>query len=235
MTAYLLGLGFVLGLRHALDADHLAAVATIVSERASLRGSSIVGVIWGIGHTITLLVAAVIILSLDLAIPEPVGQLIELAVSCVLILMGFNLLRKLFSGGILHHHPHKHGQIVHTHPHVHANPADTGQHSHVFLSMKGLMKSGARASLLLGMLHGLAGSAALMLVVAASIGDMYVGLMYVAVFGVGSIGGMWLMSTLMGLPFLLTGAKHERLRIILQSAVAVASIAVGTMMGVELL
>ena len=195
-----LALGFVLGLRHAMDADHVAAVSTIVSERRGVGGSSLVGAVWGLGHTAALLVAGLAVIALHVPIPEGVAQAMEFGVAAMLAALGVNLLRRLFEGGTLHIHPHRHeGRWhAHTHPHPHGmqglEEADRSSGSH------GAARVGRRP-FFVGMAHGLAGSAALMLMVLATIPSRLLGLVYIGVFGLGSVGGMLLMSALIGLPF----------------------------------
>src|SRR3989442_108979 len=139
-----LGLGFVLGLKHATEADHLAAVSTIVSERRSLWQSAAVGALWGMGHTASLLVAGVLVIGLGVAIPEALANILELAVALMIVFLGVRLLR-------LHIHPHAHGGSTHIHLHFQNEPHAGHGHS-------GL--AGWRP-VLVGIVHGLAGSAAL--------------------------------------------------------------------------
>src|SRR5262245_25375015 len=196
----LLTFGFVLGLRHALDVDHLAAVSTIVSERRSLWRSSLVGAVWGLGHTASLLVVAILMIVLHADIPPRVAMTLELGVAAMLVGLGLNLLWTLWRGGRLHHHVHAHGGRLHVHPHVHTPGGETadGGHHHV------------RRPFLVGLVHGLAGSAGLMLVVAASIPQPALALAYVMIFGLGSIGGMAAMSMLLGAPLVLVGERFAR-------------------------
>src|SRR5436190_3827609 len=102
----LLGLGFVLGLKHALDADHLAAVSTIATEKRSLLGSSLIGIWWGLGHAISLLVAGVLVMVLHVQIGPRAEMALEFCVGVMLIVLGAHALRKLFSGGRVHMHAH---------------------------------------------------------------------------------------------------------------------------------
>jgi ABC-type nickel/cobalt efflux system permease component RcnA len=236
MTLSLLGLGFVLGLRHALDADHLAAVTTIVSQRKSLLSSAMVGLFWGLGHTSTLLLAGVVVLAIGIPIPDPVSQIMELTVAVVLVGMGVRLIWKLLRGAHIHHHVHRHGDHVHAHPHLHpAGETETG--SHVAEHSHSLVPETAQRtglpSMLLGMLHGLAGSAGLMLLVAATIPDFWIGVAYIAVFGIGSIGGMCAMSTLIGLPFFLTDSRSRMANMVVRALAGAASIIVGILLGWE--
>src|SRR5436189_5155421 len=118
-TLAILGLGFLLGFKHATEADHLAAVSTMVSSRRNLWSSAIVGGIWGLGHTISLFVAGIFVLILDFHISEIAERRLEMCVGIMLTLLGLNVVRKLISGSQLHFHDHEHGEIAHAHPHIH--------------------------------------------------------------------------------------------------------------------
>ena len=184
-----LGLGFVLGLRHALDADHLAAVSTIVSERKSVAGSALVGAIWGLGHTAALLVVAILMIGLRMQIPPTLARGFELAVAAMLVALGMNLLLQ--------------GKARASRPRSNRRP------------------------FLVGLLHGLAGSAALMLAVLATIPGPPLALAYVGTFGIGSVGGMMVMSVVLGLPIALAAGRFSRAEAWLQTCAAVGSVAVG--------
>ena len=219
-TAWILSLGFFLGLKHAAESDHLAAVATIVAERKGLWSSTIVGAVWGLGHTISLVVAGVFVLLLDFQISERTERALELCVGVMLVLLGLNFLKKLIRGGALHFHAHEHGERAHTHPHVHEfGESDEPCAHHGF--------SFSRRALVIGMVHGLAGSAALMLLILKTIESKTVGLFYIVVFGVGSIGGMMLMSFLVGLPFQIAALRSGRFNLILQSGAALVGVVIG--------
>ena len=215
----LLALGFVLGLKHALDADHLAAISTIATERRSLLSSSLVGAIWGVGHTISLMIAAVLVIFLHFEIGDRTAKGLEFCVGLMLIALGVNALRKLARGRV-HVHAHEHDGYWHVHPHLHQKDAQDKPHMHHGL------KSGARP-LLVGMMHGLAGSAALTLLVLATIPSPLVGFVYIAVFGIGSIGGMTIMSTLCALPTKLTSQRFARANFALRCLAGVFSLAFG--------
>ncbi|MBS1793173.1 MAG: urease accessory protein UreH [Acidobacteria bacterium] len=216
----ILGFGFVLGLKHATEADHLAAVSTIVSERKSLWSSMMIGGLWGLGHTVSLFLAGVLVLLLNFEISERTERALEFGVGIMLTFLGLNVLRKLFKGGRLHFHAHEHGPREHAHPHIHVHGFEDDANSHHGL------KFSPRA-LLIGMMHGLAGSAALMLLVLETIESKTVGLFYIIVFGAGSIGGMMLMSFLVGLPFHFTALRFNRFNHILQTVAGAASILIG--------
>ena len=224
----LLTMSFVLGLRHALETDHVAAVATIASERRGGWSASAVGAVWGLGHTAALLVLALALIAFGVHVSPRAASVIELAVATMLIGLGGRSLWAMASGGVLHSHVHAHGARVHAHPHVHRHVhADapgttlvTGDESH----------HGARVwrrPLLVGLLHGAAGSAAPMMIVLTTIPSPALALLAVAVFGLGSIAGMALISALVGLPFVLAGGRSSRLEGALRMGAALASIAVG--------
>src|SRR6266852_4620098 len=128
----ILALGFFLGMRHATDPDHVIAVTTIVSRQRSIRQAALIGILWGMGHTITILVVGSAIILFGLVIPPRVGLTMEFSVGLMLILLGIlNLtgmmrwITETFTPGS-HSHPHGHGDYVHTHPHGHAPE----QHGH---------------------------------------------------------------------------------------------------------
>jgi sulfite exporter TauE/SafE len=212
----ILGLGFFLGLRHALDVDHLAAVSTIVSQRRSIWRSALVGVVWGIGHTTSLLVVAIAVIALHAEISPAVGQVLELGVAIMLMTLGVRLLATVLRGGAIHVHVHDHAGHAHVHPHVHA--ADAPGHDH---------GPSHRRPFLVGLVHGLAGSGALMLAVAATIADPVLAIAYVVIFGVGSIGGMAITSTLFAIPMVVTTRHFTGATRWVCGAAAVASVLVG--------
>lgn len=183
----LFGLGFVLGLKHALDADHVVAVSTIVSQTKSLKKSLLAGAIWGVGHTITLLLVGLVILIFKLTIPDKLALSFELIVGVVLVVLGVDVLRKVIKEKV-HLHEHQHGSSVHTHLHPHK---ESWSHDHT------------HRSFVVGMIHGLAGSATLMLLVLTTVRSVFQGLLYILIFGVGSIIGMLIVSGIIGFPFLL--------------------------------
>jgi sulfite exporter TauE/SafE len=219
-AAPVLAFGFVLGLKHAVEADHLAAVSTIVSERKSLWASSLVGGLWGLGHTLSLLVAGVVVILFHFRVGERTERVLEFAVGLMLIALGANALRRLARGGRLHLHTHRHGGRKHIHPHIHDSAPEPDPHTHHGLRL------GPRP-LLVGMVHGLAGSAALTLLVLSTISSPVVGLIYLVVFGVGSAGGMMLMSALFGLPVYLTAARFTRAHLAVRGLAGLFSLCLG--------
>lgn len=194
-----LGLGFILGLRHALDADHIAAVGAMVSERPGWRTALRTGLLWGLGHSLAILVAGAFVIGLHLVIPDAIARGLEAAVALmVLLLGGAALARALRSRSDVHSHYHAHGRLVHRHLHFHDAEEQHDPHRILRIGVK---------PLLVGTLHGLAGSAALTLLVLAQIPSPTIGVAYLAIFGAGSIGGMALLSVGIGLPFTATLAR----------------------------
>jgi high-affinity nickel-transport protein len=183
-----LGLGFALGVRHALDADHVAAVSTLVARSRGMRASSLAGAAWGLGHTLALVVVALSVVFLEIRLPARMAPLLELAVAAMLVVLGLDLLRRR--------------------------------------SVPVPVRSSSRRPFLIGVLHGLAGSASLMLAVLAAIPERWAALGYVAAFGLGSLGGMAAMSAALSVPL-------GRLPSTLGTTAAVTSIAVGTLLALD--
>lgn len=189
-------IGFVFGLYHAIEADHLAAVSAIVSEHKNVLTASIIGGFWGLGHTISLFVVGALVIFVKLQISETTEGYLEGVVGVMLVLLGLNAIRKIFAAEKIHTHTHSHDGHEHSHIHLHKDERTEASH-HRF----------APKSMIVGMVHGLAGSAGLMLLVLPTIESPVIALIYIAIFGVGSITGMMLMSLLMGLPLYLTAVR----------------------------
>jgi len=223
-TASVLAFGLVLGLKHAVEADHLAAITTIVSERKSILGASLVGGLWGMGHTLSLLVAGIAVILFHLRISEQTALALEFCVGLMLIGLGANALRKLMRGGTLHLHWHRHGKHIHAHPHVHDGVDEPdAPHTHHGLRL-------SARPFFVGMVHGLAGSAALMLLVLSTISSPLAGLLYILVFGIGSVGGMMLMSALVGLPLSFTATRFARAHFVVRCLAGLFSLSFGLFM-----
>jgi high-affinity nickel permease len=210
----LLGFGFVVGLKHAFDADHVAAVSAIVSQTRSMRFSPVFGAIWGLGHTASLLIAGILLLAFRISIPEKLALSFEFLVGIVLVLLGVDVLRKIMRSR-MHIHSHSHGSSSHVHFHSHLS---SRLHSH------------AHRSFVVGMVHGLAGSAALMLLVLATVSSFAEGVAYILVFGLGSVAGMMLVGGILSIPFALS-SQVERI----SSAVRVLAGSASIMMGLLLM
>ena len=188
-----LTLGFTIGLLHALDPDHVVAMGTIVSRERSIRRSSLLGAIWGLGHTTSLALVGLIVLVLQFTIPPPLSKGMELGVALMIMLLGGQLIWQSARGCVLHGHTHTHNRSIHAHVHIH-NRTDVESHHHH------RPRSG-KQSFAIGIIHGLAGSAAVTLAVMTTMTSTLQGFLYIVVFGLGSIGGMLIMSTLMSVPF----------------------------------
>lgn len=225
--------GLLFGLKHAVEADHLAAVSTIVSERKSILSSSLVGGLWGIGHTISLLAAGIVVIVLHVEIGARLASALEFGVALMLIALGINALRKLMRGGTLHFHQHRHFGHAHLHPHLHDGTSKNSVFGIVDSDTHHGLRIGARP-LLVGIVHGLAGSAALMLLVLSTIKSQLVGMAYIGVFGIGSIGGMMLMSALVGLPVHLTANRFASGTRVLQGLAGAFSLCFGLFMTYEI-
>lgn len=222
----ILGLGLVIGLRHALDTDHLAAVSTIVSERKNLFSSLLIGGLWGVGHTVSLLIAGIAVIFLNLKI-EKYEKPLEFCVALMLIGLGLNVLVKLVRGGKLHFHEHQHGGHRHVHPHIHDGNPEPEPHTHHGFKL-------SFRPMIIGMVHGLAGSAALMLVVLATIKSTPLAFAYIIIFGIGSIGGMMIMSLVLSLPLHLTAASFTRTNWAVRALSGVFSLGFGLFMAYEI-
>ena len=241
--ASLLALGFVLGMRHATDADHVIAIATIVSEQRKLRGSAIIGIAWGIGHTLTILAVGGAIILLGIVIPPRVGLGMEFAVGLMLIILGVLTLTGM--GRVVRDatglspthagaeaHVHAHGDYVHTHVHTH-HPERHGHAEHATalgwldLRLHSVPLYSLLRPLVVGIVHGLAGSAAIALVVLAAVRDPLWAITYLVLFGVGTIAGMMVITLALSAPFALTSAKLPHLNLQLRVASGLISFGFG--------
>jgi high-affinity nickel permease len=222
--ATILGIGFLLGLRHALDTDHLAAVSTVLAERPSLLASGAVGLWWGIGHTLTLLLIGSIVLAWGLQIPAEFEFIAESGVGILLIVLGGMLALKLYRER-WHVHSHHHDGQSHVHLHSHQQ-ANDHRHRH-------WMTESIRP-LCIGMAHGLAGSAALMLMILTTTTGVASGLLSIFIFGLGSIAGMMVIGMTISIPVIWSRSISRRLFVGVQGFASLASVLVGVWMLVKL-
>lgn len=238
----IIGVGFVLGIRHATDPDHVIAVTTIVSRQQSIRHAGVIGILWGLGHTITIVLVGTGIIVFNLTIPPRLGLAMELAVGLMLIVLGvLNLtgttrwITERFtpehSAGVVHSHIHRHGGEAHVHTHEHdpdahlgieEKPQGPGQRLLQRLGLYQLLRP-----LAVGIVHGLAGSAAVALLVLTTIHEPRWAIIYLLVFGLGTIAGMMVITMLMGVPFAYTGQRFERFNRGLSVASGLISVAFG--------
>lgn len=194
----LLLLGLFLGLRHALEADHVAAVASLSNSKQSLSASIKQGAAWGIGHTITLFIFGSIVIFMDTVIPDSLARKLELAVGVMLILLGADVLRRMIRSKV-HFHSHLHADgNTHFHAHSHAGQ-QLSQHQNLNHKHQHSKAFPLRA-LLIGLMHGMAGSAAVILLTFDAGTSPLQGMLYILLFGIGSMLGMALLSLVISLP-----------------------------------
>lgn len=230
----LLGLGLLFGLKHAIEVDHVMAVSSIVSAHRSVWRSALVGGLWGAGHTASLVIVGVLVLVFRISIPLSLTKWLEFGVALMIIGLGVTaVLRVLRTRQAIHLHVHKHDGTSHAHIHFHEDGTEHGyaavsnsSHSHV-ISQLGLKP------VLVGALHGLAGSAAITLLVLTQIPSILLGLLYLGVFGVGSTVGMLIMSGLIGVPFALSGHRFGRLNSRMQTIAGSLSIVIGILLAYQ--
>lgn len=220
----ILGLGFVLGMQHAMEADHIAAVSSIAARRTNVGDIVRHGLTWGLGHTITLSLFAGAAIILGHAIPEHIAQPLEGAVGIMMVGLGAHVLWRLWRD---HVHFHSHGHVDGTfHLHSHSHAHDTIPHARSIHSHK----HGFRwRSLFVGLMHGMAGSAALLVLAVSQVEKPIQGVFYIVLFGIGSMIGMGALSAVIALPLavsarFLTWANHA-----LQAVVGIVAISIGAM------
>ncbi len=204
-------------MKHALDADHVVAVSAIVSRERSVWSSSLVGAFWGLGHSLSLFLAGGLILTLHITIPPVLALVMEMAVGLMLVFLG-----GLVAAGLirdhLHIHAHQHDGLSHLHLHSHTHD-EPHKHTHAVRR--------STHSMVVGMVHGLAGSAALMLLVVSSIKSLGEGFLYLLVFGAGSITGMMIVSMLIAVPFIYSAVRFNGLNRLITGGASLASIVLG--------
>ena len=225
MSSILL-LGLLLGMRHAIESDHVAAVASLASRQPTFRQTVLQGAVWGVGHTLTLFLACSAVLFLDRLIPERLADALEAAVGLMLVALGIDVLRRLWRDRI-HFHVHRHDDgVVHLHAHSHRGESRHDPRHHRHAHAEGF----PLRALCVGMMHGLAGSAALILLTLENATSPAAGLGYVALFGVGSIAGMALLSAVIAVPLQWSARSATRLHNALQGGVGVVTIVIGALL-----
>ena len=230
-------LGFFLGMRHATDPDHVIAVTTIVARQRRVGAAALIGVLWGIGHTLTMVAVGGAIIVFGVVIPPRLGLTMELSVALMLILLGLlnvaGIMRWITAIATpVHVHPHRHGDYAHSHAHgqtpaAHGHGEDDTPIARLDRRLGGLGLYQMLRPLVVGVVHGLAGSAAVALLVLATIPDPWWGIAYLVVFGAGTIAGMMLITAATALPFTYTVSRLAAVNRHLVLASGVASIGFG--------
>jgi hypothetical protein len=205
-------LGFVLGMRHATDADHVVALTTMVTGQRSIRAAGLIGAAWGVGHTLTILLVGGAIIVFSVVIPPRLGLSMEFSVAVMLVLLGVANL----SGAMRRIDQAAHGD----------DDDSRGK------AGPGAMPLGR--SLVVGVVHGLAGSAAVALLVLTTIRDARWALLYLLLFGVGTVLGMMLLTTAIAVPFALVGDRFARVNRWMVQATSLVSIAFGLFLAYEI-
>jgi cytochrome c biogenesis protein CcdA len=209
-----IGFGFILGIKHAFDADHLAAVTTMLTNQKNPLKAAAIGMYWGAGHTLTLFVVGIIVLLFKITIPESLVANIEIVVGIMLVILGIGAIRRKVT--LPHEHEHTHDGSIHTHVHL----ADTHNHYNQFGRFG--------KSFIIGAVHGLAGSGALMILVLSLVKNIYEGIVYILIFGIGSVLGMTLMSLVIGIPFVSSMKKFTQAEKFLNILTGIISIIIGS-------
>jgi cytochrome c biogenesis protein CcdA len=220
----ILGLGFLLGMQHALEADHIAAVSSIAARRTDVGDIARHGLTWGLGHTLTLFVFAGAAIALGHAIPLSLSRPLETAVGIMLVGLGANVLWRLWRDRV-HFDQHGHDDGTrHVHVHGHLNesmPYERSAHAH---------QHGFRwRSLLVGLMHGVAGSAALLVLTVSQVTSPVYGMLYVALFGIGSMLGMGALSTVIAVPLAVSARWLTWANCTIQGVVGIVAIGIGTL------
>jgi len=246
----IIAIGFFLGMRHATDPDHVIAVTTIVSRQRSTKRAALIGVFWGLGHTVTIFAVGTAIILFNVVIPTRLGLSMEFSVGLMLIILGvWNVVGPMRSlpevpspaprDAVTHSHHHTHGDYIHTHPHKHSpegHPHRPDQTPLASLDRR-LGRSEIYQSLrplVVGIVHGLAGSAAIALLILASIRNSTWAIAYLVVFGVGTIAGMMLITVSIASTLRLVGNRFERFSQRLALASGVVSVAFGLFLAYQI-
>lgn len=218
-TLPIVGLAAAIGVRHAFEADHIAAIATITARAATWRRAALLGVAWGAGHTVALLVATAVLILSKTILPERAVLLLEAAVGAVIVVLASRLLIDLYRGRV-HMHRHVHGAVTHTHPHQHVAPEGDEPQSHHSAAVM-------TRPFAVGLLHGAAGSAALLVTTVAATGDATEAVAGVVAFGAASMVAMVVASTALSLPLVWTARHAGAAMRLVTATVGAVSVAFG--------
>lgn len=226
MTVSILLLGFIIGMRHAVEADHVAAVASLTAKNNSMASAIKQGVVWGLGHTLTLFVVGTVVLLMEGIIPGHLVRSLELIVGVMLVLLGVDVLYRLWKQQI-HFHSHQHNNgITHFHAHSHQKETQHNPQQHVHRHPIGF----PFRALFIGLMHGLAGSAALILLTLQTVQSPLLGMLYILLFGVGSIVGMAVLSVVIAVPLHYSARGLTCLHNGLQGVIGCSTLSLGVMM-----
>jgi sulfite exporter TauE/SafE len=220
----LLSLGFMIGIAHAFEADHLAAVSALISKQSRKRDMMRHGAIWGLGHTVTLFLVGGAVLLTGVSIGDRLAIGLEGLVGVMLVFLGAHVLYRLHRDRV-HFHQHSHADGT-THLHLHSHATETRPHRPEVHRHAHPDRTALRV-LAVGVMHGLAGSAALVLVAAATMASPWVGMIYIALFGVGSLIGMAMMSFVIAIPLSFTARGLTRLNTALQLVIGLLTTGLG--------
>jgi len=214
-------LGFLIGIYHALEVDHLAAVAALVGKNGNLARSVKTASIWGVGHSLTLVIFGTAAMMLNSTIPENIANRLEFMVGIMLIFLGIDVIRRMLRDK-LHYHAHTHADgRTHCHAHSHKGQTEHAEHRHGHIN-----KFPVRA-FFVGLMHGMAGSAALILLALDKVQNIWAGILYLALFGFGSIVGMAAVSVLIAIPLKLSSTSMTLLHNGSQGVIGIFSTLVG--------
>jgi len=219
--------GLLMGLRHAFEPDHLAAVAAILSRGGGARAvkGGRVGALWGAGHAFSVLVAGAGVILLGWRIPPRFEAAFECAAALVLVGLGSSILLRRLRGEKAHLHLHEHDGFLHAHLHFHRH-RDEEHHHH---AGEGLLSYGRRP-FLVGALHGLSGSGGMTMLVLAATPSPVAAMAALLLFGLGAVAGMAILSGLLGLPLSVAAKSSSRLFSVLQIASGAASLLFGVVL-----
>ncbi|WP_053362637.1 sulfite exporter TauE/SafE family protein [Bacillus sp. FJAT-27251] len=194
-----LALGFLLGIRHALEPDHVIAVSTIASQSKKLWHASLAGVFWGIGHTVTLFVVGLVVILMKNEISQQWAMSLEFLVGIMLVYLG---VKTILSFNTIHFHKHEHDGENHAHLHSRQKSGAHGHnHRHTYTSHLG--------SMFVGLVHGLAGSGAMVLLTMGTVNSVVEAAIYILIFGAGTVIGMLFFTTIIGIPFVLSKKRRS--------------------------
>ena len=227
MTSILL-LGLLIGMKHALESDHVAAIASLTARSGSHRQAIRQGLAWGLGHAVTLFAVGSAVLIAGAVVPDKISRLLELGVGILLVVLGGDVIRRVIRDRI-HYHAHRHDQAVHLHLHSHRDEAEHARSRHAHDHPVGL----PWRALMVGMVHGMAGSAALVLLVLAAIDSVWLGLLYLLLFGIGSMIGMAALTCVIAWPLRLAARRLTWAYNGMTVAVGMVTIIVGGLMIAE--